>query len=393
MTLTNVRIFNGQTLSAPSSVTIENGIIGFSPLGTTTIDAGGATLLPGLIDSHVHLHDLSTLQQLTGYGVTTALNMACWPASLVNSLRHQAGLTDIRSAGVPAAEPGSVQSELPGFPQADLITSVNQVLPFVAGRVAEGSDYIKVIVDVPGLSQEIIDALVLAAHVAGKAVMAHATSEEAIVEALTAGIDMIHHAPLDIPLTAAAVTQYVTGGHVSVPTLTMMQGFSELGIPGLNYAAASQSVTALHQAGVPILAGTDSNVIQGIPVQPPFGSSLHGELELLVAAGLSNVEALRAATSAPARAFGLNDRGVIQPGYRADLRRRPDDRHHGHPQHPAGLGGRHRVRPRRLKPAVRREERVRRARCVSRICPDDWCRSTRTWPSTWSGPVRQIFVA
>ena len=49
------------------------------------------------------------------------------------------------------------------------------------------------------------------------------------------------------------------------------------------------------------------------------GSSLHHELELLVEAGLTNVDAVRAATSRPARYFGLPDRGVIEPGRRADL--------------------------------------------------------------------------
>lgn len=319
VTLTNVRIFDGRSLSAPSSVTIENGFIGFSPLGTQTIDAKGATLLPGLIDAHIHLSDVTTLQQLAAHGVTTALDMACWPSAHVDSLRHQTGLTDIRSAGVPAAEPGSVQSHLPGFPPSALLTSPAQAWQFVAARVAEGSDYIKVIVDVPGLGQDVLNALVLAAHACGKAVMGHATSDAAIGNALLAGIDMIHHAPLDAPLSAATVARYLSGGHVSVPTLTMMQGFAGLGIPGLDYTAASRSVAALNQAGVPILAGTDSNLVPGIPVQPAFGTSLHHELELLVQAGLSNVQALRAATAAPARAFGLNDRGVIRPGHRADL--------------------------------------------------------------------------
>src|SRR6185312_12463760 len=52
VTLTNVRVFDGRTITAPSSVTIESGLIGFSPLGTRTIDAHGAVLLPGLIDAH-----------------------------------------------------------------------------------------------------------------------------------------------------------------------------------------------------------------------------------------------------------------------------------------------------------------------------------------------------
>ncbi|MBO2463942.1 amidohydrolase family protein [Actinomadura violacea] len=317
--LTNVRVFDGRGLTDPRTVVIDNGRIGFSPLGAKTIDAKGATLLPGLIDAHVHLEDVGTLEQLTGYGVTTALDMACWPPSLVNSLRHRTGLTDIRSAGIPAAAPGSVESRLPGFPQSELVTGPDQAQRFVTARVAEGSDYIKLIVDIPGLDQATLDALAAAAHAYGKLVMAHATSSAAVDEALLAGADMIHHVPLDTALTTATAARYLSGKRVSVPTLTMMEGFAALGIPGLSYAAARDSVGILHQAGVRILAGTDSNHKQGIPVQPAFGTSLHHELELLVQAGLGTVEALRAATILPAQSFGLPDRGVISTGYRADL--------------------------------------------------------------------------
>jgi imidazolonepropionase-like amidohydrolase len=74
------------------------------------------------------------------------------------------------------------------------------------------------------------------------------------------------------------------------------------------------SVARLHAAGVPILAGTDAP-----NPGTAHGPSLHGELELLVRAGLTPVEALRAATSTPARVFRLGDRGRIAPGMRADL--------------------------------------------------------------------------
>jgi imidazolonepropionase-like amidohydrolase len=80
----------------------------------------------------------------------------------------------------------------------------------------------------------------------------------------------------------------------------------------LNHARAA--VAALVAAGVPILAGTDA----GNP-GTAHGASLHRELELLVSAGMTPVQALRAATSVPARVFSLRDRGRIAPGFRADL--------------------------------------------------------------------------
>ncbi len=86
-------------------------------------------------------------------------------------------------------------------------------------------------------------------------------------------------------------------------------------MPGkISCEGANQAVRQLKAARVPILAGTDV----GNPGTAQ-GASMHGELELLVRAGLTPVEALRAATEAPAAAFHLDDRGRIAPGKRADL--------------------------------------------------------------------------
>jgi imidazolonepropionase-like amidohydrolase len=92
-----------------------------------------------------------------------------------------------------------------------------------------------------------------------------------------------------------------------------------LGLPPGAYAASARGVGVLHAAGIPILAGTDANATPGVPYQPAFGASLHEELALLVDAGLSTAAALRAATSLPAKHFGLSDRGAVEPGLRADL--------------------------------------------------------------------------
>ena len=83
---------------------------------------------------------------------------------------------------------------------------------------------------------------------------------------------------------------------------------------GASCEGTREAVRQLVRAGVPILAGTDAP-----GPGSTYGASVHGELELLVGAGLTPVQALTAATSAPARAFRLADRGMIAPGKRADL--------------------------------------------------------------------------
>lgn len=81
----------------------------------------------------------------------------------------------------------------------------------------------------------------------------------------------------------------------------------------MTYTVAERSVQALHSAGVSILAATDAGNFT------EWGASMHRELELLVQAGLTPLEALSAATAVPAKEFHFSDRGQIAPSFRADL--------------------------------------------------------------------------
>jgi imidazolonepropionase-like amidohydrolase len=325
--ITNVRVFDGRRVTEQTTVVIDGDRIGTGDAsGVRTIDGTGRTILPGLIDAHIHLGTgEGVLEELTAAGVTTALDMAAWPATLVRELKARRGVTDIRSAGIPATVPGSIHSMvIPDFPAAGLLSGPEAAEAFVRDRIGEGSDYIKLIADVPGPDQALLDALVGAARRHGRLTVAHAARFAPYEMAVRCGADVITHAPIDRAVDQQMAARMAAEHRVAVPTLVMMEAmaprlnaFNPAG-PQLDVRFARDSVATLLEAGVPILAGTDANAGAGVaPVA--HGTSLHRELELLVEVGLSPLEALAATTSGIATHFGLADRGNIAPGLRADL--------------------------------------------------------------------------
>ena len=169
-----------------------------------------------------------------------------------------------------------------------------------------------------------------AARELGKISIAHAISRQGQQRAQDAKVDFITHVPLEEALDDTFVRTMVAENRRAIPTLIMMKmvaeafrhrtqasGTAEAKPDPLSLA--NQSVKRMHDAGVPILAGDDSNSNPHAPAKPAVGLAFHQELGLLVAAGLSPTDALRAATVIPAREFHLRDRGVVEPGCRADL--------------------------------------------------------------------------
>jgi imidazolonepropionase-like amidohydrolase len=200
----------------------------------------------------------------------------------------------------------------------NIIRNLTHATQWVNGQVSDGADYIKVTAEPSGFDQQTLNTLTHASHQRGKRVICHAVDYASAQRAVAANVDQLHHAPLDKALDITLGTQLRNNGQISVPTLAMMKAVVH-NFPIRNYSAAKETVNLLHTLGVPILAGTDGNNQRGVPAAVPFGSSMHLEMELLVDAGLSTVEALRAATNLPAKHFGLHDRGSIVPGMRADL--------------------------------------------------------------------------
>ncbi len=336
LAITNVRVFDGKGLTGERTVIIENGIISSATTADagTTIDGRHGTLLPGFIDSHVHLTGVADLEQGTRWGCTTLLDMGCQTMALTDSLRHRHGLADVLGVGNIASAPGGVQTTRMGYPASSVVTGPADASRFVAERVEDGADFIKIIAEDPHImgpaafDQATLVALVEEAHKAGLKAIAHVTTLNALTRAAGAGVDILTHAPYDSDVDDKLAASLAAKGIVTVPTLiamktiasvpAMTQRLKTMGV-NVDFAHASSTVSAFHRARVKILAGTDSYQGPAAPASIKYGEAFHDELSLLVEAGLTPVEALRSATVEPAEFFGFSDRGVIEPGRRADL--------------------------------------------------------------------------
>lgn len=356
-----VRVFDGRSVLPVADVLVLDGRIAAfgpevkAPGDAVKIEGKGKTLLPGLIDAHTHVFP-GSLQQALAFGVTTELDMFTDP-KLASQLRDEqsegkgADRADLRSAGILVTAPKGHGTEY-GF-AIPTIDSPKDAQAFVDARIAEGSDYIKIVYDdgstyglhLPTLSKETLKAVIAAAHRREKIAVVHIGSLADAREAIADGADGLAHLFVD-RAPDPDFGRFVAEHHAFVvPTLTVLESiagrpsgagmakdprvapyvppaflanleksFGLKGAPTLHYEGAEEAVRQLKAAGVPLLAGSDSP-----NPGTTHGASLHRELELLVKAGLSPVEALAAATSAPAKAFGLADRGRIGQGLRADL--------------------------------------------------------------------------
>ena len=318
--INNVRVFDGERVLQARTVVINNDHIGIDPAGARIIDGDGGTVLPGLIDAHVHVATREHLEAALRWGVTTMLNMGGFDIDGFAALRELGGLPQLRTSHAAALRQGEFAQRM-GFPDAVLLSDLDQIDDWVTEHVRTGADYIKLIVEEPGspgaLDAEYISAIVAAAHKRDLLTIAHATSVATTRLAIGNGVDFSTHAPLDGVLDADTVQRT----RAAIPTLTMMREVAKARFADsfdVHYGHARDSVTALHRAGVPILLGTDAHPPMG-PFVVNHGEAVHEELALLVEAGLTPIEALTAATAAIADQFGLTDRGRIAEMNRADL--------------------------------------------------------------------------
>lgn len=335
-----------------------------APEGVAVVEAAGKTLLPGLMDAHVHVFPTAQADALK-FGVTTEFDMySTMPKPVIDGWRAkrqsyaETKEADTFTAGFGATPPGGHPTQLmagfPGAPKIPTLGPDDDAKAFMAARVAGGSDYIKILQDdgrrahgnaasLKAFSNEQVAEAIRAAKGAGRKAIVHVQQIADARVVVAAGADALAHAPGDgviDPDLAKAMKKQGTvqiatlsiyngiGGGKEGPELASEPGFAPHISAGIKSSLNSpirtarpeqrdfaiRNVGVLHKAGVPILAGTDApNPTTG------HGISMHLELALLVKSGLTPAQALTAATAAPARFFGTADRGRIAPGLRADL--------------------------------------------------------------------------
>ena len=355
-----VEIFDGEQFSTELKyVEIEDGKI--SQISTQNpapnkplVNTNGQTLLPGLIDAHAHAFG-DALTRQSQYGVTTVLDMFTQPVVLqaakpLRSETSQSNQADLWSAGILATAPKGHGTEY-GM-QIPVITGPEQALEFVKARKAEGSDYLKIVYQsakaprrlMPSIDQATLIALVNAAHAEQMLAVVHIQDQQSALDAARAGADGLVHGFFESRIQDALLTELKNRDIFVIPTMAvheamsrhtanekwllndsrialdavsrsnLAKSFSQFNIPASLYDNMIANTAAMQQHGIRLLAGTDAP-----NPGTAHGISLSVELLLLQEAGLSVEAALRAATSLPATAFSLPERGFIKVGMRADL--------------------------------------------------------------------------
>ena len=361
--------FDGEDFRAGGATVLvdDAGIVGVEPLryeppsDCDLVDYGDATVLPGLIDTHVHLvgdSRVMALERLAEYspeeidavvieslrrqlaaGVTTVRDLGDWHFNVVERRDAQRQVDDgmpwIIASGPPITTPGGHCGYLGGE-----VSGADEIVAAVRELVERRVDVVKVMasggmattgsdVFVPQFPIEELRLLVEQAHAAGLPVTAHAHSAAAVDQAVVAGVEGIEHASSRATeeqlaaLAASGIAVCPTLGGFNTKSLAALlavaprfqQIFADAGLTPESYLEIRMSaLRRMTTFGIQLISGDDA----GIGPDKAHGTYAEAVIELGQVTG--TVPALVAASSDPAAAIGLGrSKGRLRRGYDADL--------------------------------------------------------------------------
>lgn len=305
------------------------------PEGFEVLDAHGRWILPGLVDAHIHLNTAAEARDAVLRGATSARSGSTnffqdiAVRELARRVPEQA--PRLRAAGVFVTPDlgDTILADPDLTPLAGLrdgVRSPEALRRVVEVNLARGADVIKTRVNErAGLPEqdplaqvydrEQLSAVVAAARRGGKGVLCHSYSEKGCDDAVMAGIRSLEHG---VFVGERTLHEMRRRGTYFTPTLTAIAGLAESSDPvlaarGRQYLPVlKRAVLAAHELGVPLAAGTDSS---GGKVKP-----IGREVELMRAAGLSALDAIRTATTGAAKLLGVDRTvGRLARGFAGDV--------------------------------------------------------------------------
>lgn len=282
------------------------------------IDLEGRTIVPGFIDSHVHLayafgpDDVARGRALlAARGVVAGVDLAA-PVAAMGAFDRTRWLTSGPMITAPRGYPTRSWGADGYGRETSGAAGVREAIDALADA---GAGVIKVpFGHGPELRDAELATLVEHAHARGLKVAAHALLDADVARAAQAGIDVLAHTPLE-PLSDATIEAFVgdaCGREPTAPEGTCSRAVVSTLMAFGGSLLAVDNLRRLHEAGAVVLYGTDlgNSPVLGIDAD---------ELALLRRAGLSPQESLDAATSTAARWWGLSELGALEPGRAASL--------------------------------------------------------------------------
>jgi len=325
--ITNVTLFNGDTVVENTSVLVKDSIIAKVSKNIKSeakvIDGTGKFLMPAMTNSHVHAWAANSLNEAAKAGVVNLLDMhgVEMAQGMMKALKDSTNYARYFVAGAAATVPGGHGTQY-GFPTPTL-TKPAEAESFVNDRLAAGANYLKIIVEPwkETLSQETVKALIDAAHAKETVAVVHISKVEDAKNVLENGADGLVHLWWNKLISTEALQQWARNKDCFImPTMLtnklILAEIRKTAPEGsiLSDAKLLEQIKMIYDAGIPLLAGTD----------PPnaginYGTDLYKELDLLSKAGIPNIDVLKSATSLPPKHFKLGKLGRVQEGYKADL--------------------------------------------------------------------------
>ena len=312
--------------------------------GVKTVDARGKTLMPGLIDAHIHFGLSGSsrevfreqieaqapryLEDFLRYGVTTVRSMAD-PLDLILELRQ--AVEEARIAGPRIVLVGPCFTAPGGHPVATMggngaieVDNVDAAREAVRELAAKDVDAIKAVLEeghgvgmpdvtLPRLSTEVLRAIVDEAHRCGLKANVHTHREPDVVDAIDCGADGVEHGVCDVPIRDPRwIERMAERNMVYTPTLWIVSALEkEAGW----LAIAQQNLKRISDEGVTVCLGTDT-----LCAMPRPGLNTIQEMEYMAEAGLTPAQVIQAGTRNAAAHLGLlADLGTVEPGKIADL--------------------------------------------------------------------------